>query len=220
MSSNDEVRPRSGRQPEPRSAPQPEPPSGVQPDSRSAPPVDPRFDPAFQRGYRRSQAPASATDASAMDASARKPPPKAGDRSADGRAAPRAFGRARDETEADVRSSTTGVADSSGEFDPDDARNDAEVPHFEGRAPRTNPYLTALWIIGVGFVITGIGTQLWAQMQAGNVSYDPTGGVPLNAVLLNLAYSVGGPMITTGLATIVGLLFLLAVGYRGGRRRP
>ncbi|WP_308467117.1 hypothetical protein [Rathayibacter soli] len=180
-----------------------------QPDAAGPPEprIDPRFDPAFQRGYRPGHA------APRHDA---VPENVGNDAVGNGAKGP---GNAASEEVAPFDDEAQNFEPRA--FEPANFEPPAfEPPAFEPRAPRTNPYLRALWIIGIGFVVAGIGLQLWAQTEAVNVSYDPRGGVPLNAVLLNLAYSVGGPLITTGLATVVGLLFLLAVRHHQGQRRP
>ncbi|HEY5223874.1 MAG TPA: hypothetical protein VIJ18_12610 [Microbacteriaceae bacterium] len=185
-------------------------PTNDDPKAQRAQALDPRFDPAFQRGYRpgaaRPEAPDAVTQVPTSDRVAQgaapfsSPPPAT--RPPEGRQPEEAI--------------PTGVPVDDSASTPSDGQEGHETPLHASRA---NPYLRALWIIGIGCVVAGIALQLWAQTEAVNVSYDPQGGVPLNAVLLNLAYSVGSPLITTGLATVVGLLFLLAVRHRDWRRR-
>ncbi|TAM70720.1 MAG: hypothetical protein EPN48_05060 [Microbacteriaceae bacterium] len=175
--------------------------------ARAADGVDPRYDPAFQRGYRLGTARPESADAVAQapapDAVAQAAATPLASAASDGRRTP--------DRRQPGGSVPTGVPvdDSTGTSSGDQAEWEP-VSH----APRANPYVTALWIIGIGFVVAGVGAQYWAQNSSANAGFDPSHGTPLVVVLASLAYSVGGPLITVGLATIVGLLFLAAVSSR------
>jgi hypothetical protein len=173
--------------------------------------IDPRFDPAFQRGYR----PEPDIVTTAQQPPVRMP---AVLRPASGIRENAPAERASEDASVEPPGGAEPTAD--GEPQGTEPSPDDETPNVQLRPPRANPYLTALWIIGIGFVVVGIATQFWARTTIMSFSYQPGGGTSVDAVLLNLTYSVGVPMITMGLATIVGLLFLLAVRHGGRPRRP
>jgi hypothetical protein len=74
-------------------------------------------------------------------------------------------------------------------------------------------------VIGIVFTVGGAILQLAPQLSPsqGSFSVSEGQGLPVELVLRNLAYAVSTPMITVGMATIVGLIFLLAVAARPGR---
>lgn len=83
-------------------------------------------------------------------------------------------------------------------------------------SPRRNPLMLALWLVGAGLVVLGI------VLYSVSVSLSYTGSTPAtdvgSLVISQLGWMLAGPMITIGLATLVGLLFLTALA--GRRQRP
>ena len=82
-------------------------------------------------------------------------------------------------------------------------------------SPRRNPLMLALWIVGAGFVVLGI------VLYCISVSVSYSGPTPSSdvgsLVFAQLGWMLAGPLITVGLVTLVGLLFLTALA---ARRRP
>jgi hypothetical protein len=82
-------------------------------------------------------------------------------------------------------------------------------------SPRRNPLMLALWIVGGGLVVLGI------VLYSVSVSLSYTGSTPStdvgSLVISQLGWMLAGPMITIGLATLVGLLFLTALTGRRPR---
>ncbi|MEO8907517.1 MAG: hypothetical protein ABI310_05505 [Microbacteriaceae bacterium] len=173
--------------------------TGDDADARHRRTLDPRYDPAFQRGY------------SGGKGRSASPVPVA---------RPAVYESAADESAADESAAGASAADEFAGGPPALVPADeVAAPDSQHGAPRSNPYLTALWILGIAFIAIGIGAQFWAQNSTAGSGYDPAHGTPLVGVLASLAYSLGGPLITVGLATVVGLLFLAAVRFRP-RRGP
>lgn len=83
-------------------------------------------------------------------------------------------------------------------------------------SPRRNPLMLALWIVGGGLVVLGI------VLYSVSVSLSYTGSTPStdvgSLVISQLGWMLAGPMITIGLATLVGLLFLTALAGRTPKR--
>ena len=74
----------------------------------------------------------------------------------------------------------------------------------------------SVWIVGAGLVVLGI------VLYSVSVSLSYTGSTPStdvgSLVISQLGWMLAGPMITIGLATLVGLLFLTALAGRRTRR--
>lgn len=82
-------------------------------------------------------------------------------------------------------------------------------------SPRRNPFILALWLIGGGFVVLGI--VLYSVSVTSSYS-GPTPSTDVGALLFaQLGWMLAGPLITVGLLTLVGLLFLTALAGRRGR---
>ncbi|MGO4692416.1 hypothetical protein [Glaciibacter sp. 2TAF33] len=79
--------------------------------------------------------------------------------------------------------------------------------------PRRNPYLRALWVVGVGLILGGLGLA-W-QATASSTDYSYSGGeMPLEMLLRQLLWVLIPPMVTVGIATIVALVFWEAAHWR------
>ena len=85
----------------------------------------------------------------------------------------------------------------------------------ESPAPRRNPFVIALWIVGPLLIVGGV--ALVAQ-GASNNGYSYSGGeMPWGMILLQVSWALGPTMISTGFATIVGLLFWHAFAWHRAR---
>jgi hypothetical protein len=82
-------------------------------------------------------------------------------------------------------------------------------------SPRRNPLILALWIVGGGFVVLGI--VLYCISVTSSYSGPTPSSDVGSLVFAQLGWMLAGPLITVGLATLVGLLFLNALA---GRRAP
>ena len=82
-------------------------------------------------------------------------------------------------------------------------------------SPRRNPFILALWITGAGFVLLGI--VLYCISVTSSYSGPTPSSDVGSLVFAQLGWMLAGPLITVGLLTLVGLLFLTALA---GRRAP
>lgn len=157
--------------------------------------VDPRYDPAFQRGYR----------GGGTTESARR------------RAAPEFAGTVVPEPAVKVPAASAAVA---GVTETEAATH--TNPHDDDRAPRgealpplrANPYVYALGVMAALFVLGGIGIEIAMTFStfSGQSGYQST---PVEWMIMqNIGYVVAGPMITVGLAILAGLVF-----FAGARRQ-
>lgn len=168
-------------------------------DSREAR-IDPRYDPAFQRGFRghvhRSVQvrPGRGEGASRPEpvAPAAAPPIQ--------RPAPQPPPMNQPAPDAPEPKTDAGV-------DSNDGHTHGDLMPPE----RLNPYVVALWVVGIALSVGGVTTQWWAQMSQVSGAFSVQNGVPVRVLLIGLANTVSGPMITVGMATIVGLIFMLAL---------
>ncbi|WP_426626081.1 hypothetical protein ACPPVW_08635 [Leifsonia sp. McL0607] len=198
---------------------------------------DPRYDPQFQRGYRPQPgerprtrmrtAPAPTTAPSTAPTTA-VGPEEARSRSRDDDVVPPAEAAAMSMNPGALPRVTPGAGDTA----PDAPAAVAPVaeraelvrayavpaPSLLDRlelSPRRNPLVLALWLVGGGLVVLGI------VLYSVSVSLSYTGSTPStdvgSLVISQLGWMLAGPMITIGLATLVGLLFLTALA---GRSRP
>lgn len=179
--------------------------------------IDPRFDPTFQRGFRPDS---RRSDSSRRERSRREPVARsAPDRAAHESTLPPKQAQAPAQAPKQVPIppvSPPNAADSAAgsTIDEDDGTDLVSMTP----PARFNPYIVALWVIGIILVVAGAGFLFWAQtISRMSGGYDPNQGVPIEIILANLAYSVSGPMVAVGLATLIGLIFLRAVGHRSVR---
>ncbi|WP_348789834.1 hypothetical protein [Leifsonia sp. NPDC080035] len=199
---------------------------------------DPRYDPAFQRGYRpqpgerprtrlRAATPSATASASAAGSA---PEPRRDQRPFPARASD--AGAQPAPVEAAALSIVPPPQSIPASFAQDvsaPAPAPAQVPQAFVSAtapgtsildrldlsPRRNPLMLALWIVAAGFVVLGI------VLYSLSVSLSYSGATPSSdvgtLVVSQLGWMMAGPLITIGLATLVALLFLTALA---GRRRP
>jgi len=176
---------------------------GEERDTHHSDDFDPRYDPAFQRGYqprpgeRAETRVRTAPPAPAVQRTSAAPPERE-----EARASEPLWGA--DDlppvTDA-VPVPTTAVA-------PAVFGSPGPALRFEVN-PRRNPFMLALWLVGAGFVVLGI--VLYCVSVATSYS-GPTPSSDLGSlVFAQLGWMLAGPLITVGLVTIVGLLFLTAV---------
>jgi hypothetical protein len=84
--------------------------------------------------------------------------------------------------------------------------------------PRRNPYVRALWIIGVTLVVGGIGLAWQITANSANINYSG-GEMPFALILQQLSWTVIPSMVTVGIATIVALVFWEALHWRAPDQR-
>ncbi|WP_111720952.1 hypothetical protein [Homoserinimonas sp. OAct 916] len=70
------------------------------------------------------------------------------------------------------------------------------------RRPR-NPYIGALWAVGIGLIVLGAAGYVWASW----LSWYPSSGAAVP--LADFAQGAGSDIALVGLGTLVGLQFLL-----------
>ena len=144
---------------------------------------DPRFDPAFQRGY----------EGGGGGAPRQQPAPTRVEAPQESVNPPQAM---------DVR-----------------ARPDAPAPvvvaHPEpAETLAGNPWIAVLWVIAGVFVLGGLAGQIYAQTIFGGGMSTGAGDVFRTYVIPGIIQSVCPWMILTGLAALVGVVFLHAVRWR------
>ena len=142
---------------------------------------DPRFDPAFQRGY--------------VD---------------DGSGAPQPY---RGIEALELGAEPVGPAP----LEPLESRDAAVAQaHPEPLAVslQGNPWIRVLWVIAPVFVLGGVIGQAWSQtlLFSGSYASGPSGFA--SYVAPSVMQSVGPWMVLTGLAALVGVVFLHAVRWR------
>ena len=82
-------------------------------------------------------------------------------------------------------------------------------------SPRRNPLILTLWIVGAGFVVLGI--VLYCISVTSSYSGPTPSSDVGSLVFAQLGWMLAGPLITVGLLTLVGLLFLTALAGRRPR---
>jgi hypothetical protein len=171
---------------------------------------DPRFDPAFQRGYRPKVGDAMRVERRPA------PQPKQPDEPRQAEAPPAPPVPPARVTQVVPREPTIapGTEQAStgqggaGEWGDDDATGDTRVP----AAPSRNPYILTLWIVGIGFVVLGLALYVVSTMSG--LSPSSSGDDPFQILLHQLGWVFATPLVTVGLATIIGLLFMAATRPR------
>jgi len=178
---------------------------------------DPRFDPSFQRGYQPQpgERPRTRVRGDAPDSAYRRPssllqrpdarpevvgPPPAVEYEPEQAltVAPAAL-----TSEADHALETAGFADSAIVV-----RGPGPLARLD-LSPRRNPLILTLWIVGAGFVVLGIVLYCISVTSSYN---GPTPSSDVGSlVFAQLGWMLAGPLITVGLLTLVGLLFLTAL---------
>ncbi|WP_158868422.1 hypothetical protein [Leifsonia sp. AG29] len=180
---------------------------------------DPRYDPAFQRGYRALPGESPRTRRRPLPLDDQPPRPSRP-----------AWGLGDDELDAAespsmaIASLPEVAAEPARAIEPEREPAPAVVVAAPGLldrielSPRRNPVMLALWIVGAGFVVVGI--VLYCVSVT--VSYaGPTPNSDVGSlVFAQLGWMLAGPLITVGLVTIVGLLFLTAVAGRRPEAAP
>lgn len=192
----------------------------VDDDQKDAPGgFDPRYDPAFQRGYRQQPGERPHTRVRA-DARTQPAPAIATDREAEYAAE---YDAARHYEAPGLPSRAEPQAASADEvLAPAAALQQAQRSDAVGSildrldlSPRRNPLMLALWLVAGGFVVVGV------VIYSVSVSLSYSGATQSSdigsLVITQLGWMLAGPLITIGLATLVALLFLTALV---GRRTP
>lgn len=177
--------------------------------------IDPRYDPAFQRGYQ--GAPVATSVASASIAQEHAAPASA----SPGPVTSASTAPVPHVTAPAPAGDLDGATQTQKQTHPDAEASDNTVPPLRDTPPplRTNPYVYALGIMGVLFVVGGIGIELWASYSSMSASGGYEGTPVSTMIAQNAAYVVTGPLITVGLAILAGLLFFAGVRWRSRRTR-
>ncbi|TFD62229.1 hypothetical protein E3T39_04335 [Cryobacterium suzukii] len=108
-----------------------------------------------------------------------------------------------------------------------DRRDSVALPVFANGAPDDgdqvdqveplNPFIIALWVIGPALTIGGLVLQVRTILESfGNSGFTGSSSaeLPIEVVMQQLVWHLAPAMITTGLATTVGLLFFQALRWR------
>lgn len=148
---------------------------------------DPRFDPAFQRGY---------------DGGGASAP-----RTVPGQARGQAQGQAPIGLPPESANPARPVA-------PDAAGADLPAHPEPAVSLAGNPWVRVLWVIAPVFVVGGLAGQAWAQSQLMG-SYSTTSPDVFAAYIVPaVAQAICPWMVLTGLAALIGVVFLNAVRWR------
>lgn len=163
-----------------------------------APKPDPRFDPAFQRGF---------------DGARREPRTTVQNSGVAAQAAPK-------------HPSSSGYVGLPPAPTASSAGGDAELVEQlaiaaagDARGHDGNPFIRLLWIICVALAVGSIWFMVWSQSASRtSVSYN-SDEVPLEIVLTQLAWILTPSALTAGLGGMVALLFWHAAEWRARNRR-
>ncbi|MGO4102810.1 hypothetical protein AB4Y63_02555 [Leifsonia sp. YAF41] len=99
----------------------------------------------------------------------------------------------------------------------DDDYDDGDGWATDSRPPR-NPFLTALWVIGVALIVGGM-WMVWQAIAAQNRGYSGISGeAPIELILQQLTWSLAPSMTSTGMLVLVGLVFERAIRWQRERR--
>lgn len=191
-------------------------------DSARSDGFDPRYDPAFQRGYHPQPGERSRTRVRAVAAApVRERPRTEVDVDDAFPAAAASSWEAADVVESaplDLPGASFPVSSSLPETAAAPVVVTAGLLAGAELSPRRNPLMLALWIVGAGLVVLGVVIYAVAVNASYTTSYTGTGGDIGMQVLTQIGWVLAGPMITIGIATMVALLFLTAIV--GRRRAP
>ncbi|MDQ1583376.1 MAG: hypothetical protein QOF36_1430 [Microbacteriaceae bacterium] len=177
---------------------------------------DPRFDPAFQRGYRpkagdtmRVERRPAAEPKQTAELQQARPQQAQPPQPAESRSPVEPPRRPSENPLATVKvvipepADEPGLEQASAEgWGDEDARGPLITP-----ALSRNPSVLALWIIGAGSIVIGVVLYL----VSATMSTSGSGSDQFQMALYQLGWVFATPLVTVGLATIVGLLFLSAV---------
>ena len=92
------------------------------------------------------------------------------------------------------------------------------LDQFEPR----NPFIIALWAIGPALIVGGLILQVrnfLASFAGSGYINRVDSEIPFELLMTQFAWFLGPAMTSTGLATVVGLLFLHALRWRSGSTR-
>lgn len=171
---------------------------------------DPRFDPSFQRGYQPQpgERPQTRVRGDAPDSAYRRPASLLQQRPVD---PPIEEDRPPIAVEYDSDLALTAAPSAEPAYV-------VAAPGVLARldvSPRRNPLILTLWIVGAGFVVLGI--VLYCISVTSSYSGPTPSSDVGSLVFAQLGWMLAGPLITVGLLTLVGLLFLTALAGRRPR---
>jgi hypothetical protein len=178
--------------------------------------IDPRFDPAFQRGYKPKPGERQRTRVRPAE-QVTSPPGAAAPAAAVARPVSAASDEvpwADDEPEPEVAPPAHVVEVVSGVAVEQDYAEEG-TPLLSGveTAPRRNRYFLALWVMGIGFVALGI--LLYVMSVATSYTTTNTNGSDVvQLVFSQLGWMLAAPLITVGLLTLVVLVLIQALRPR------
>ncbi len=177
--------------------------------------IDPRFDPAFQRGYKPKPGERARTHV--------RPAPPVTSPPGSQPAPPRAISAAADEVpwpddepEPEVVPPAHVVDVVSGVAVEQDYADEASLLAGVETAPRRNRYFLALWVMGIGFVVLGIVLYVMS-VATSYTSTNTNGSDVVQLVFSQLGWMLAAPLITVGLLTLVVLVLIQALRPRARR---
>lgn len=83
---------------------------------------------------------------------------------------------------------------------------------------RSNPFLRALWVIGIVLVVVPIGMYWQTISDTSQYSWSGDMPMPLEQILRQVIWAVAPAMISTGFLVLVGLVFERAFRWERARR--
>lgn len=174
---------------------------------------DPRFDPAFQRGYKPAPGERSRTRANTSRppvASASAPPAPTPIRPLSSPEDEVEWADDESEPELEVAVPVDVLVEPAyvARFDAPSLLAQVET------APRRNPYFLGLWIMGFGFIVLGILLYVMSVATSYTTS-NTTGADVVQLIFSQLGWMLAAPLITVGLLTLVVLVLI-----QGLRARP
>jgi hypothetical protein len=100
----------------------------------------------------------------------------------------------------------------------------AAAPLGEGHGPvitehPRNPFIRALWIVGIAMIVASLFLQWQANSRSG-FNYSTEGGMPIEMLVQQMVWSVASPILLVGIMTIVALLFWHGFHWRARDAGP
>lgn len=192
-------------------------------DGRGEQPIfDPRHDSIYQRGYVHGSSEhdeqsglagrsvrRSAPSASPSHAAAQSPAQVTGPSAATGRPMSRTVVPGAAARNGSV--SAEHIDDEAFDYDHPDDEIDSVVER------RANPYLSALWLVGIVMIVAGLGLY-WQAVTDDGQSYSSESRMSLSLIVLRLSWTVAPTLVSTGLLVLVGLVFERAISWQRARR--
>ena len=173
---------------------------------------DPRFDPAFQRGFEQRGAGQRRTEQSGTDRGADQPRALAREARRAAAAPVSAPAPAFDASGSAYASAPIAAPPTPSAISSDQER--ADVAADADRPAHKNPFLIALGVLSVALVAVGV----WGVQLARQPFLETNLATNIDFVGLQILQMLAPVAIGLGVATAIGILFVLAVGWQ--KRRP